>query len=418
MDRNRLNRLPSTGSLVLVSLIGLTSAPAVAQNQADLASRTVVVLQNLCVAGPTNSTLGNGSCDIGFALGGAEQAQAALQVTPREATAASANATQTTTAQVDSEKDRLDKIRVNTEQEAGEGEERLGTFLTASGGFGTVDARGEADQYDVRGGGLQLGVDYRFTDNIVAGVGFGWNIQESDFDTEPAADNSGSTVGGGNVDTNAFTGSLYGSFYEGPFHADGVFSYTYVDYDFERPVVLVDISTPLFALAKGDTGGSQVGVSVDLGYDIDLAGFSFGPTVGMDYLGTWIDGYKETGVPGFPLKYDDQDITSLLTSVGAEASYAISTGAAVIVPHVRATWEHEFENDARDIDANLFVNDSSASSKVFSRTENPDRDYARIGAGFSAQFPGGISAFFDYEGIVALTDVEYHQFTAGGRIQF
>jgi outer membrane autotransporter protein len=85
---------------------------------------------------------------------------------------------------------------------------------------------------------------------------------------------------------------------------------------------------------------------------------------------------------------------------------------------VRITWEHEFENDARTIDARLFLNDTSTSDVLASRTDSPDRDYGRVGAGVSAQFAHGISAFVDYDTLIDLRDVEQHRFTAGGRIEF
>jgi outer membrane lipase/esterase len=392
------------------ALVWVLSAPAMAQNQSALVTRTQNAMGNLC-GQASDPTLASQSC---FISGGGQQAQNALTVSPREESAASSTATQTTDTQVSAEAERLDKARLEAESS-----KRLGGFLNGSGGWGDVDAHGEAEDYDVWGGGVQAGIDYRLSDALVAGFGFGWNRQNTEFDSQGAANGSGNEIGGGEIESDAYTPSLYASFFSGPFHVDGILTYTYLDYEFERPVVLLDIGTDIFANAKGDTDAHQIGTSVNLGYDFQFGGLGVGPLAGVDFRQTWIDGYRESGVPGFPLDYDDQDILSLVTSLGGQAAYAISTGIGVIAPHVRITWEHEFENDARNIDARLFLNNVAGLSDVLiSRTDRPDRDYARLGAGVSAQFQGGISAFVDYDTVLDLANVEHHRFTAGGRIEF
>jgi outer membrane autotransporter protein len=398
-------------------LVLVLCAPAIAQTQNqqnDLVNRVLPVLQGICNGSTTDQTLQQNACAVGFG-GGQQQAQNALSASPREQTAASSTATQTTDTQVSTESDRLEKARLEAEANA----PRMGGFLIGSGGWGTVDARGEAEEYDVWGGGVQAGIDYRLSDALVAGFGFGWNRQNTEFDDQRAASNGNVKIGGGESESDAYTPSLYASFFSGPFHADAIFSYTYLDYSFERPVVLLQVPFPIAATAKGDTDAHQIGTSVNLGYQFQTGGLAAGPLVGLDYRQTWIDGYKEHGVPGFPLQYKDQDIVSVVTSLGGEAAYAISTGIGVISPHVRITWEHEFENDTRNINARLFVNDDpTIGDTLTSRTDSPDRDYGRLGAGVSAQFAHGISAFVDYDTLIDLRDVEQHRFTAGGRIEF
>ena len=392
------------------ALVLVSSATAIAQTQSALVNRTQAAMGTLC-GQASDPTLATESCNI---AGGGQQAQNALTVSPREETAASSTATQTTDQQVSAESDRLEKARLETE-----GKARWGGFLNASGGWGTVDARGEADEYDVWGGGAQAGIDTRLSDELVVGFGFGWNRQHTEFDSAAAVNGSGNQIGGGKIQSDAYTPSLYASFFTGPFHVDGIVTYTYLDYEFERPVALLDINTDIFARAKGDTDAHQIGTSGTLGYDFLFGGLTVGPLAGLDYRQTWIDGYRETGVPGFPLKYADQDILSLVSSLGGQASYAISTGIGVIVPHLRLTWEHEYENDARNIDARLYLNTNTGpTDTLVSRTDSPDRDWARLGAGVAGQFAQGVSAFLDYDTVLDLDNVENHRLTVGGRIEF
>jgi uncharacterized protein YhjY with autotransporter beta-barrel domain len=411
--------------LGVLTVILCFAGPAFAQSQAALANRTEAALLDICVNSVGNDPVFVAtSCDISQGLGGAVQTQAALQASPREANAASSTATQTTTSQVESQKTRLEQARVEPAAAGGGGsaggsEARFGGFLNGTGGFGEVDARGETDDYDVWGAGVNTGIDYRFTDQFVGGIGFGWNHQDAEFDDQTAA-GMGTTVGGGGTESDSYTPSLYGSFFNGPLYVDGVLTYTFVDYEFERAVDQPDITSPFLGTARGDADAHQFGASIGGGYAFEFGGLSVGPAAQLNYLLTSIDGYSESGVPGMlALDYDDQTIRSVLTSVGAEASYAISTPIGVVVPHVRGSWEHEFENDERNIDARLVSNvDSSVTDTLFSRTVDPDRDYARVGGGVSAQLKGGFAAFVDYDAIVGLSDVEYHRFTAGGRMEF
>jgi len=88
----------------------------------------------------------------------------------------------------------------------------------------------------------------------------------------------------------------------------------------------------------------------------------------------------------------------------------------VLLPQVRLEWEHEFKNDARLLTAR-FVNDPLRQAIRFT-TDNPDRNYVNIGVGLSATFRGGISAFIDYETVVALANVTRHDITVGMRGEF
>jgi len=415
-------------SLALAGSLALGPTTALAQSQSALAARAITALQNVCTAGPTNGTLAAASCDIGFALGGAVQAQAALTVTPREASASSTIATQTTDTQVDLVRERIDETRAQTSEA---GDSPWGTFLNASGGFGDVNARGEAEAYDVWGTGLTGGLDRRFSDAVAGGIALGWNRQETEFDTVAAANGSGAAIGGGDVESDSYSTSFYGSYSNGPLQLDGVASYTFVDYEFARPVILPDITTPISATAMGDTHAHQLGLDVNVGYELlfgevtsragaqgaPLGGLSIGPIAGLAYRETWIDAYSESGVPGVALGIDDQQVRSVVSSVGAEASLAVSSSLGVIVPHLRATWEHEFQGDPRNIEARLLLNDAS-SDLLVSRTSKPDRNYGRLGIGSSLQLAGGMAFFVDYDTVLGLEDVDHHRFTAGGRIEF
>ena len=84
-------------------LVSMVCAPALAQSQAELVNRTQATVLTLC-ANTSDPILSTRSCAIS---GGGQQAQNALTVSPREQTAASSTATQTTDTQVALEAEEL-----------------------------------------------------------------------------------------------------------------------------------------------------------------------------------------------------------------------------------------------------------------------------------------------------------------------
>jgi outer membrane lipase/esterase len=157
------------------------------------------------------------------------------------------------------------------------------------------------------------------------------------------------------------------------------------------------------------------------GYDFTARGFTFGPYGRLSYLKANIDAFQEridNTNPGFGLALgiNEQDVESLTWALGGQVSYALSTGFGVLVPQARFEWEHEFLDNQRTITAR-FVSDPLR-TPILLDTDDPDRDYFNLGAGLSAVFQRGVSAFVYYETALALRDVTAHQVAVGLRLAF
>ncbi len=116
------------------------------------------------------------------------------------------------------------------------------------------------------------------------------------------------------------------------------------------------------------------------------------------------------------MKVNDQQINSLILSVGAQASVAINTGKdSKIVPNIRASYEHEFANDSRTITTELV---SQPGIPIRAGTNNPDRDYVKLGAGAQMQFSKNFSGALDYETILGRNDFSDNLIKGELRYQF
>ncbi len=306
---------------------------------------------------------------------------------------------------------------------------RMGVFINGRFSFGDKDETSNEAGFDFDTYGVTGGIDYRFTDNFFAGLAF--TYVRSDIDLDPGIsliDGSTTFVDRGNIDSDAFTFSLYSSLYVlQQFYIDGIFNIGWINYDITRNINY-DIVENVDVTTDDDTDAFQVSFSLRAGYEYSIEGLTISPYGQINYLNLDIDGYTEGlncqgngagGVTnpgcGWALRYQDQNIDSFTTVLGGQVAYAISTTFGVLLPQVVFDWTHEFDDDERTITAS-FISDPEAESINFTN-DRPDRDFFNLGLGLSSTFPHGISAFFFYETVLGLDDYDVHSFILGLRAE-
>jgi uncharacterized protein with beta-barrel porin domain len=307
---------------------------------------------------------------------------------------------------------------------------RLGVFANGTFTGGDKDVTSREAGFDFTTFGATLGADYRFTNNFVLGVTFNYLSTDIDFDTSSFLN----TPAGGGIDTQSFGFSIYGMYYVlNQLYVDGIVNFGWNNYDIDRRIIyaipstnrtgagIPGATTTVNQTAQGDTDSSQFAFSLGAGYDVTVQAFTITPFVRLEYSRLDVDGYQESinntaNGFGLALAFDDQDVESLLSVLGAQVSYAISTGIGVLLPQVRAEWRHEFKNDARTI-TSRFVNDP-ARTPLALVTDSPDRDFFALGVSLSATFRGGVAAFVSYEPVVGLSEVTSHSVVGGIRLEF
>lgn len=298
---------------------------------------------------------------------------------------------------------------------------KLGTFITGSLILGDKDETRRENGFDFNTKGVTGGLDYKFTDNFFLGTAFSYVRTDNKYDESA-----------GSLDIDGYVVSIYGSYYvTDKFYIDGIASFGWNDYDQDRKIAFSVLgitddgtnfsgsTTVINQTARSDPDGTQYAFSFSSGYNFNKGGFTFGPYGRVNYTDVNIDKYQEeidntnTG-SGLAIEVDDQDIHSFTSVLGAQANYAVNTRWAVFVPQTWLEWEHEYDNDIRDIDVS-FV--ESPDQPFSLRTDHPDRDFFNTGFGLSAVFPGGRSAFIHYETILGLDDVTSHNIGFGVRFE-
>ncbi len=260
---------------------------------------------------------------------------------------------------------------------------RLGLFLSGGLGTGDRDATPREKGFGFDSYGLTGGLDYRFGDSLILGAALGYGSTEAEFDGNPDA-----------TDVDGWSALVYGTWFpDEAFYLDWVLSAGRSNFDVRR-------FDPFSGLtARADTDGRQYALSFGGGYELSRNGWTFGPHARVEYARVDVDGYRESAVAGNEYVFDDQDATSLRTTLGAQISYAVSSAYGVFLPQARIDWTHEFQNDSSLVTAYL-ANDPTL-TPVSLRTDEPDRDYAHLSLSVSAVFAGGTSGFISYEKLLA-----------------
>lgn len=276
---------------------------------------------------------------------------------------------------------------------AGEQPGRLSFFVDGAKVDGNQDDTTYEVGYDLATDHYTLGADYRFSDSLIAGFAFGNSDTTLEYsEARNQTDN----------DTDHYI--VYASWYRDNFAVDYIVGYAKGEFDTQRKI--------LDSNAVGNTDNELSYLNIAGSYDFVSGGLTYGPFASYDYLDGTIDNFEETNGGGWEAAFDDQDVKSQIYAVGGHASYAMSFGWGVLVPHARAEWRNELE-DERDLIVGRFVQDPVSSFAI--TPDEPDGDWYQVSAGVSAQFAHGIAAFLDYEEVLEYEDTDLSIVTLGAR---
>lgn len=291
------------------------------------------------------------------------------------------------------------------------GESRLENFEVFFNGqvsTGELDGKLLQQDADLTASQFTLGADYRLSDNLIVGVGVGLFQHETDFSN---------TAGDSQVDGTNLT--LFGTYSrESLGYLDVVLDIGSNSFQFSRQINLEGSNT---VLANASTDSSSVSLTAGVGKNYRLSGWDLGPYLRFGLTTASVDGYSERAdseQPGFgsTLRVDSQSINSTTFSIGGTASRAISTNRFVVVPQLSVEVELEADSDKDPLSASFLADPNQ---QVFTVDgEERDANYVNLGAGATAFFTGGKSAYAYYETRLAHEFITQHWFKLGARFEF
>ena len=287
--------------------------------------------------------------------------------------------------------------------------DKWGLWARGNYSFGSKDTTAASPSFDANQWAIVGGIDYRLSDKAVVGAALSYGASTIDFNPHSE----------GGLDTTSWAASLYGSAYAAKnFYFDGIVNVASSGYNADRNITYVDGSGLVNADAAGDTNGMTYSAGLSGGYDFLLGGLTLSPNLGVFYIDANIDGFTEHGAGGLNLVYDEQKFKSLTANLGFRATYAWNLPWGVLLPHFRADYVREFEDDV-DVFGVRFAADPDATSTppILVQTDNPDTSYWRLAAGFSAQFQLGVSGYIEYQRLESFQFISFQDISIGLRFQ-
>jgi len=253
----------------------------------------------------------------------------------------------------------------------------LAFWSAGSVNFGTTDFTDSKDDFDFTTVGISAGMDYRFNEKFVAGIGFGIGTDQSFI-----GDNGTKSKG------LAYSAAVYGSYHPtaGVF-IDGVAGYGWLDFDSRRH----DAATG--DLFDGSRGGQQVFGSVTAGYETTVGGFFVSPYLRISTSHSSLDAFSEDSDALSAIRYGEQDIDTVTGLIGLRLGYKIPTEWGSVMPKLRVEYGHDFA-DGSNL-ALSYANIAGSPSYSLTTAETA-RDYATIKFGTDIQVGTGWTFGADY----------------------
>ena len=247
---------------------------------------------------------------------------------------------------------------------------------------------GNSDQNTVAAGG-----DIKISDNLIAGIAFGYSENKGDF-------------GGGTGDfkLKETSGTGYVGYGSGPWYVGGTFGVGDLDFDNVTRHIQLGAAN---RTETGRTNGWHIMASAHGGYWFQYNQLLHGPFVRFRYQDIRVHAYAEDGADSTALAYAQQSRKSLISTIGWQGS----TQFGPVRPFARIAWEFEGRNDERFVTATPVALNGTYSIP----TVKPDDNWVRYLLGVSTEF-GRVTGYLTGEGTSSRNNGDGYAITLGIRV--
>jgi uncharacterized protein with beta-barrel porin domain len=293
---------------------------------------------------------------------------------------------------------------------------RWSVYASGSYGSGSKEPTTFNDAFNFSGTQFLAGADIRFSPHSVFGVIASEVSQHADF-------NSSESITSGNVKG---TGGGLSAYYEQDWNTAylnvsvGVQRMTLdtrrlVAYPSNNPQ-LPSVNTNFFS----STGATSWMSTVGGGYSFYVHAFSASPYASVQYLGTRIGAFSESGSgtdPGLALSVNGQSVTSLQSILGLKLQYAWSNRFGVLIPYGYGEFRHEFRDKSQIVNSH-YADSQSTADQFQLPTDSIDPNYAEVGGGVITELPHHFQLYAQYLKVLQLQFYSYYAISGGFRFQF
>jgi len=240
--------------------------------------------------------------------------------------------------------------------------------------FGRIGDSSLSSAQDINSLGITVGADKKMDNDQILGVALRMGNTDVDVGTF-----------GSKVDTNALSLSFYGiNSLEDKNFLKHVFGVGYLDSDIVRKNKANTITQ------TGDRDGKQVFGSLDIGREYEDGDLTISSIGSIDGSYTALDSYTESGTDA--ISYGDQDIKSLMASLGVLFDRDINLENSNVKSRVNLEYGKEFASNSKVVTS--YVSDSESFEY---QADNKNRDIYTAGLGLDFKHDQGLTVSTDYE---------------------
>jgi outer membrane autotransporter protein len=243
---------------------------------------------------------------------------------------------------------------------------------------------------------LSAGLDYRFNENVVLGIGAGYS-------------NSSSNIAGGSTSAGEeYNVALYGTWIPiKHFYLEGIAEIGSISLDSKRASPALGGGTAL-----GNRTGRDFSASFAVGYDFVSGAWVLNPYLRVSSISISLDPFAETGAGAADLTFGQQSANALEGGAAFRLAYRWQTdNGSLIVPYVRAEYMHNYNGGRQSALVNFVT--SPAVTPFLVQAVGFHNDTLALGAGVQANLQQGLSLQAAYQSLVGATDQSDHRFLLG-----
>ncbi|WP_124983141.1 putative Ig domain-containing protein [Ralstonia solanacearum] len=249
--------------------------------------------------------------------------------------------------------------------------------------FGFANTSAQRSGFRFTTGGVTAGADYRVSDRLSVGAGFGYGRDSTDIG------NAGTKSTG-----DSYSLALYGSYRPLPtLFVDGVAGFGTLSFDSRRWV------SDANDYAMGSRNGHQIFASVSAGYEHRDNVWLISPYGRLSVSESTLDQFSETGAGLNALTYFQQTVTTVSGTLGLRTEYAQKTRWGTFLPYARVEYQHDFNGQSN---AGLAYADLASAGPAYYVMGSPyGRDRMQVGLGTKFR-TGPLTFGLDYSVMVGM----------------
>ena len=261
-----------------------------------------------------------------------------------------------------------------------EPEKKWVTFVDGNGMWSQAQSVNNLPGYNSYAGGVQVGASYELLKGLSFGPYVGYQGTKVNF--------TGANGGGSSATDNSVRYGLFGEYLKGGWYTDGIIGGAYNSVDVNHGINISGNGHNFSSMAKGNVAGGEFDSMLGTGYEFKAGKLTFGPTTSLQYTYLQLGGTQETGAGALNQNIGSQNASSLLYTLGGQASYNIDlTQSIKLQPFASFAWQHEFLQNGYNLTSSI------GGQSYNYQTTNAGRDQYIAGIGGNLVLNKSFSAY-------------------------